>query len=67
MALDEANHRLFVGCRDGKMVVLDTTSGKEPESVLEPVHAIGFRPSHENRSAILSRNREDTAARHFVL
>jgi DNA-binding beta-propeller fold protein YncE len=27
MALDEANHRLFVGCRDGKMVVLDTLSG----------------------------------------
>ena len=29
IALDEKNHRLFVGCRSGKMVVLDTTSGKE--------------------------------------
>jgi DNA-binding beta-propeller fold protein YncE len=33
MALDEANHRLFVGCRDGKMVVLDTTSGKELQAL----------------------------------
>jgi DNA-binding beta-propeller fold protein YncE len=33
MALDEANHRLFVGCRDGKMVVLDTESGKELEAL----------------------------------
>jgi DNA-binding beta-propeller fold protein YncE len=33
MALDEANHRLFVGCRDGKMVVLDTTNGKELEAL----------------------------------
>jgi len=29
MALDEANHRLFVACRGGDIVVLDTTSGKE--------------------------------------
>lgn len=29
MALDEANHRLFVGCRGGHIVVLDTLSGKE--------------------------------------
>jgi hypothetical protein len=29
MALDEANHRLFVGCRlPSKLVVLDTESGK---------------------------------------
>jgi len=33
MALDEANHRLFVGCRDGKMVVLDTTNGKELQAL----------------------------------
>jgi DNA-binding beta-propeller fold protein YncE len=33
MALDEANHRLFVGCRDGKMVVLDTVSGKELQAL----------------------------------
>jgi DNA-binding beta-propeller fold protein YncE len=29
MALDESNHRLFVACRTGNMVVLDTESGKE--------------------------------------
>ncbi len=29
MAFDEANQRLFVACRDGKIVVLDTQTGKE--------------------------------------
>jgi DNA-binding beta-propeller fold protein YncE len=29
MALDEANHRLFVACRTGVISVLDTQSGKE--------------------------------------
>lgn len=29
MALDEANHRLFVACRGGDIVVFDTTSGRE--------------------------------------
>src|SRR5260221_5278374 len=29
MAYDEANHRLFVACRSGGIVVLDTESGKE--------------------------------------
>src|SRR6202795_2005787 len=29
MAYDEANHRLFVACRSGGIVVLDTNSGKE--------------------------------------
>jgi DNA-binding beta-propeller fold protein YncE len=33
MALDEQNHRLFVGCRDGKMVVLDTLNGKELQAL----------------------------------
>jgi DNA-binding beta-propeller fold protein YncE len=32
MALDEANHRLFVACRTGQIVVLDTNSGKEVTS-----------------------------------
>src|SRR5438552_2907057 len=33
MALDEANHRLFVGCRrPAKVLVYDTTSGKEVAS-----------------------------------
>ena len=29
MALDEANHRLFIACRSGDIVVFDTTSGQE--------------------------------------
>ena len=29
IALDEANHRLFVACRSGHIVVLDTGTGKE--------------------------------------
>ena len=29
MALDEANHRLFIACRAGDIVVFDATSGKE--------------------------------------
>src|SRR6202022_2239577 len=29
MALDESNHRLFIACRTGSIVVLDTQSGKE--------------------------------------
>jgi DNA-binding beta-propeller fold protein YncE len=29
MALDEANHRLFIACRDSQIVVIDTQSGKE--------------------------------------
>src|ERR1700693_2533435 len=29
MAYDVANHRLFIGCRGGNIVVLDTDSGKE--------------------------------------
>ena len=34
MALDEANHRLFTGCRKpAKLIVLDMTSGKEVTSV----------------------------------
>src|SRR6266403_5818734 len=33
MALDEANHRLFVACRSGDLIVFDTTSGKELTSL----------------------------------
>jgi DNA-binding beta-propeller fold protein YncE len=33
MAFDEANHRIFVACRDGNVVVLDTQSGKEVTSL----------------------------------
>ena len=47
VALDEANHRLFVGCRSGQIVVLDTTTGKEIEGL--PINAgvddLGFDPT----------------------
>jgi DNA-binding beta-propeller fold protein YncE len=33
MALDEANHRLFIGCRDGHLVVMDTQTGKELQAL----------------------------------
>lgn len=33
MALDEQRQRLFVGCRDGKLVVLDTNTGKELQAL----------------------------------
>jgi DNA-binding beta-propeller fold protein YncE len=33
MALDEANHRLFLGCRDGHLVVVDTQTGKELQAL----------------------------------
>jgi hypothetical protein len=29
IALDATNHRLFVGCRSGNMVIVDSESGKE--------------------------------------
>jgi DNA-binding beta-propeller fold protein YncE len=37
VALDEKNHRLFIGCRSGQIVVLDTTSGKELQAL--PINA----------------------------
>lgn len=33
MALDQAHHRLFVACRDGKLVIFDTQSGKELQAL----------------------------------
>jgi len=33
LALDEPNHRLFVGCRDGHLVVFDTANGKELQAL----------------------------------
>jgi DNA-binding beta-propeller fold protein YncE len=33
MALDETNHRLFVACRSGHIVVFDTGSGKELQAL----------------------------------
>lgn len=33
MAFDEATHRLFVGCRNGQLVVFDTQSGKELQAL----------------------------------
>ncbi len=44
MALDEANHRLFVACRSGDLIVFDTTSGKELSSlpIAEGVDDLAF-------------------------
>jgi DNA-binding beta-propeller fold protein YncE len=33
LAFDEANHRLFVGCRDGHIVIFDTLTGKEMQAL----------------------------------
>lgn len=33
IALDEANHRLFVACRSGQIVVFDTETGKELQAL----------------------------------
>jgi hypothetical protein len=33
MALDEPNHRLFVACRSGHIVVFDTQTGKELQAL----------------------------------
>jgi len=33
IALDEAHHRLFVGCRTGQIVVFDTETGKELQAL----------------------------------
>ena len=33
MALDEANHRLFLGCRDGHIDVINTETGKEQQTL----------------------------------
>ena len=33
MALDESNHLLFVGCRDGHLVVMDSQTGKELQAL----------------------------------
>lgn len=33
LALDEAGHRLFVGCRSGSIVIFDTLTGKEMRAI----------------------------------
>ena len=33
VALDEKNHRLFVGCRSGQIVIFDTVTGKEMQAI----------------------------------
>ncbi len=33
MALDDADHRLFVGCRSGQIVVMDSQNGKELQAL----------------------------------
>src|ERR1700694_1358251 len=47
MALDEANHRLFVACRSGMISVLDTQTGKEVTSfpITKGVDDITYDPT----------------------
>jgi DNA-binding beta-propeller fold protein YncE len=47
MALDEATHRLFVGCRSGNIVVFDTQTGKELQAlpIAKGVDDVAFDPS----------------------
>src|ERR1700694_6353884 len=47
MALDEANHRLFVACRSGMISVLDTQTGKEVTSfpITKGVDDITYDPA----------------------
>jgi DNA-binding beta-propeller fold protein YncE len=54
MALDEANHRLFVGCRDGLMVVLDTANGKELQalSITKGIDDLVFDPGKKRIYAV---------------
>ncbi len=46
MAYDEANHRLFVGCRSGHIVVFDTQTGKELQAlkIAEGIDDLHFDP-----------------------
>ena len=46
MAYDEANHRLFVGCRSGHIVVFDTQTGKELQAlkIAEDIDDLHFDP-----------------------
>ena len=46
MALDEASHRLFVGCRSGAIVVFNTETGKEIKALPIPagVDDLAFDP-----------------------
>jgi len=46
MAIDVAHHRLFIGCHNGKMVMMDNTNGKVLASVPigEGVDACAFDP-----------------------
>jgi outer membrane protein assembly factor BamB len=47
IALDEANHRLFVACRSGQIVVLDTQTGKELQAlpIAQGVDDLAFDPA----------------------
>lgn len=49
MALDEPSHRLFVACRSGVLVVFDTETGKELQSlpIANGVDDLVFEPTHK--------------------
>jgi WD40 repeat protein len=46
MALDAAHHRLFVGCRNGQIVIFDKENGKELQAlpIDEGVDDLAFDP-----------------------
>src|SRR5258708_12022578 len=46
IAYDEANHRLFVGCRGGQIVVIDSQTGKELQAlkIAEGIDDLHFDP-----------------------
>jgi DNA-binding beta-propeller fold protein YncE len=47
LVLDESNHRLFVACRSGSIVVFDTATGKELQAlpIAEGGYELAFNPS----------------------
>lgn len=49
MALDESSHRLFVACRSGALVVFDTATGKELQSlpIANGVDDLVFDPTNK--------------------
>jgi DNA-binding beta-propeller fold protein YncE len=49
IALDEVNHRLFVACRSGQIIVFDTATGKELQAlpIGERVDDLAFDPTRK--------------------
>jgi DNA-binding beta-propeller fold protein YncE len=54
MALDEAHHRLFLGCRSGHIVVVDTENGKDLQTlqISQGVDDMSFDPASRRLYAV---------------